>query len=480
MKRPHSTVDVITTATPVCPSLDYKQEPAVLANWYAAYPGNIYPGYDERAIAAYMKYYNFSYLNRPWLYLTRIGPGAPCGEIRLPAGNPPPPDQAGWYTSGDPTLAVNPYNHGRRLTDGGVKPGRMYVAGTTYNPNYTQISVWHSDDGGLTGWDTLPSVLGNNGAPIQTSDWVLDKPSISVSYDAGSTSPYRPSTLGWVYVVAAYSPWVSSTGATTLYVYRSTDGDTFTRTAAAITGDGYVSTLQATSPQIMIDYATGKVYVFWIDAADQKIHGVVSSDQGNSFQPLPQPSTVATGPLLVAGDDNIVAAGVSLEARSQLAAHFSWLSRKVCLAWHAREGASPGPTNVHLATYDVDANIWSTSTLMVNNSQWNPALDADSNGDIIMSYYDRREDQWDVLYNVTISKFTANAAWYSQGATRYGGDVPVSPNLSDPRISPPSAGTYQLGEYQGLWTSSGRLWSGFMFSTAPRELDVNYAYMQTP
>ena len=188
--RPHSTVDVLTPATPVCPSLDYKQEPVILANWYTAYPGNISPGYDERAIAAYMKFPNFSYWNRPWLYLTRVGPAAPCGEIRLPAGNPPPPDQAGWYTSGDPVVAVNPYNTERRSgTTGGVKPGRMYVAGTTYNPNYTQISVWHSDDGGLTGWNTLPSVLGNNGAPIQTADWVLDKPSITVSYDAGSTSP---------------------------------------------------------------------------------------------------------------------------------------------------------------------------------------------------------------------------------------------------------------------------------------------------
>lgn len=113
-----------------------------------------------------------------------------------------------------------------------------------------------------------------------------------------------------------------------------------------------------------------------------------------------------------------------------------------------------------------------------NGSQWNPAIDYDNSGNFVLSYYDRREtppgEPSDTLYKVYVTKLAPNG-------TRVYADQAVTSPFADPRQNG-SSPTFRLGEYQGLWTFSGNVYSAYAFTTypSPSQLDIYYTPMQLP
>lgn len=446
-----------TGATPTAVSNDSStdQEPVIASNYFC----NGF-GCTERTYAAYMKRVLAS---GPNLYAWSRASGATTSLPFLK-------DPGGFDMNigGDPAIATDSWTVG-------------YIVGTAYNGPWTTIAVWRTLDAGLT-W-SQPTALSCANCPYARAgnSFLFDKPAVAVSYHS---SP-APSTYGYVYVV---TPLLDGFGVTTstFSIARSTDSGVTFPVIASIPGD----TPYTAPSQIMVDNATGYVYVFFLTWNTNALTVWRSTTQGSSWSKLTS-LTLATPELLGAGGDSLCDQGGTgvrcLSARSMLVAKFNPTSRSVGLAYHGRASGSDRRAKVYFSALSLgdSLNGYTPSWITTNNSfagaeagsQWAPAIDYDNSGNFLLSYYDRRAtpppgQPADTLYQVYISKVTTSG-------TRVYADAAVTSTFADPRESANTM--WILGEYKGLWTFSGNVYDAYTFvpSGASQE-DIFYTPMWLP
>jgi hypothetical protein len=321
---------------------------------------------------------------------------------------------AEYLRSPDPLMDQNPYTSG-------IAPRRIYVTGIIFKEQWTvpnAIGVWRSDDGGLT-W-SAPSVISN-----YDPNFFVDKPDIAVSW--------HPYSLGYVYV--AYTRFkFGYPNNTRLFVARSTDGGvTFGTPVAVRTGN-------IQGAQILVNSFNGHVYVLWADYANNGIAMRTSYDYGQTWTAA---ESVVTGEMLdfldpIAG----LARAITLPM-----ARFNWVANRICVVWHEYDSIPGGgqDTNIYY-TSKAPGGLWQAKIRINDDSgvnehyrdQFMPALDYDSNGNVIVGFYDRRDDPSNLRYHLYVSHINATGGSLEP-------NLRVSTFQSDPTSYP------FIGDYQDIW-----------------------------
>lgn len=338
------------------------------------------------------------------------------------------PMPAGYQYSADPLMAKNAIN-------GGISPGRIYVTGIIYNPPQgTQIygipngiAVWHTDDGGRS-W-SQPTISEFN--PNDSSAF-LDKPAIAVSQHSGS--------LGYVYEANVYF----TSAANYIHVNRSTDGGvTFASRSQVVS-----TTDNINGAQVVVDPNTGYLYVLWTDFKTNSIKLAISTNLGISWsQPETAPETGYKANGFIKG---------SVRIGSLPMARYNWVANKVSLVWSEWQQGSPDNCNslppgaCNTDVYYISRSstgVWS-SKARVNDSQMNdqfmPALDFDSSGNLIVTFYDRRDDPNNLLYHEYMSHIDS-------AGNRLEANQRVSTFQSNPGNYNSGQYKYFIGDYQDIW-----------------------------
>lgn len=323
------------------------------------------------------------------------------GQLFIPAG----------YTwSGDPLLAENPYTSGQG-------PGRIYASGIIFNgatnipPN--GIAVWRSDNGGVSWFQ--PAIVASN----SSSSYFLDKPAIGVSWHSGS--------LGYVYIAYIKYP------VNQLLVAKSTDGGlTFGAPVSVAIGN-------IQGPQIVVSPSSGYVYAIWVDYSLNAIRLSRSADFGQTWS---APETGAQGNM-TSGNIN---GGV--RAPTLPMARFNGVANKVSIVWHELEQGS-SRTDVYYTTKSSAG--WQTKVRINDvqtNDQFMPALDFDLTGNLIVTFYDRRDDPNNLLYNLYMAHIDSSGNPLQSNGW-------VSTFQSNPNFYTSQTGKANfIGDYQDNWSQA--------------------------
>jgi hypothetical protein len=343
------------------------------------------------------------------------------------------PIPTGYAYAADPYLAENPYSTG-------VAPGRIYCSGVLYNDNSfgnaSAIAVWSSDDGGAT-WNSpwiVATAAGNGHA--------LDKPMIAVSYYSG--------TRGTVYVT-----WVNvnsnNTAQNTINIRKSVVANgvlsfvDFNDAQTPSNPGVPLATAFAHYPTVVTDTAWSTVYVIWRNFGS----GAANDIRSASSQNWTSTSTVANNNLL---PQNTAIFGGPV-VNSMPMARFNAAARAISVVYAAY--GLDGSGNVTTTTdifYTYGATTWVTP-VRVNGDpldptdpnaarpdQFLPALDCTSTGNVIVAYYDRREDSANLNYREYYTYMTyAGASLQSDFAS------------SVAAMAVASGGGTGLGDYQDIW-----------------------------
>jgi len=281
--------------------------------------------------------------------------------------------------SGDPVMAVGP----------GGRIYHAYLAGTAIG--FTTIAVAYSDDGGAT-WNGPINASASLGGSASS----LDKPWLAVDNMAGSA--FR----GNIYVTC--SRFVA-TGQDSIVFMRSTDsGQTFSNSIAlsTITAAQAVAFQDLQGSFISIGPA-GEIYVAWWDSRVDGIQVVKSTDGGATFSAA---VTALTG--IGFGGSFYVPGTFDVATFGQMA---------VDTGTGPNRGAVYVTTNVFnpaketldilLARSGDGGKTWDAPVRVNNNtsatSQFQPALAVATNGNVGVSFYDRRNDPNDVLTDVYLA-----------------------------------------------------------------------------
>ncbi len=358
------------------------------------------------------------------------------GQLSIPAG----------YTrSADPQTAVNPYT-------GGIAGKRVYVAGLLHNGNFTDISaigVWRTDTGGAT-WSG-PTIV-----EMRSNHYLLDRPAIAVST--------HPNTLGYVYVAyVSVNEYDRTQNA--LVVERSTDGGLSFGTPVVI------SIGRVTAPDLVVDSNTGKLYVFWLDNTNQRIVVASSTDYGISFGWYEQ----VTGPYYLGPT---IYPGVP--AQTCALARFHYQSGRVIVTWMGYS-AETGSMEVYYSYKPCtsNCNAWGwRNAIQVNdnstNDQFMPAIDFNSAGNVVIAFYDRRDDPQN-------KKYHEYYAYLNVDGVRLEPNTRITSSQSDPTLISTVAGAdaFFIGDYQSLWDWSysfgERAVPAFVTVPGPDNGEVNLA-----
>lgn len=369
-------------------------EPSVIA---------ITAGGSDRTTSAVIKY-----APGPFIYYSSTTDFANFLRGRMPT--------TGYTYSGDPYLDLNP-------SAGGVAPYRTYCAGISFNSTTSPqnspnaIVVWHSDPADNGAWTSAPAIVDSRGA-----GYLLDKPSMTVSWHNGVD-------LGYVYTAYTSFDYVNNNSA--IVVARSTDGGvTFPQKTILAYGGGATSGLAVVFSQVVVAPNSGVVYVLWVNEGASDIRMASSSDFGVTF-----------GAHEIAATVNLVqrpALNGGIRAPSMPMARYNSVANSINVVWH--DGSS-GNTEIQYAYRD-SFGWHRPPTPIVQfamNDQFMPALDFNSQGNVVVTYYDRHADPSNLAYrgyeafiNASGTRLDANDQWMG------GFDSTVPANGF-------------IGDYQGVW-----------------------------
>ncbi len=291
---------------------------------------------------------------------------------------------AGYTRSADPQTAVNPY-----------------TGGTWSGPTIVEMRSNH---------------------------YLLDRPAIAVST--------HPNTLGYVYVAyVSVNEYDRTQNA--LVVERSTDGGLSFGTPVVI------SIGRVTAPDLVVDSNTGKLYVFWSDNTNQRIVVASSTDYGISFGSYEQ----VTGPYYLGPT---IYPGVP--AQTCALARFHYQSGRVIVTWMGYS-AETGSMEVYYSYKPCtsNCNAWGwRNPIQVNdnstNDQFMPAIDFNSAGNVVIAFYDRRDDPQNIKYHEYYAYLNVDGA-------RLEANTRITTTPSDPTDIHATAGAVVdfIGDYQSLW-----------------------------
>ncbi len=339
----------------------------------------------------------------------------------------------GMTNSGDPMLYCG--------SGSGSYGTRCYAVGLVADDNAqnTGIAVWYSDNNGVTWTLSLPLV-----ASTAQSPGTYDKPSIAVSW-----------YLNTNYVFVSY---VRIYGASRVMVARSTIG--------AQSPDGGQTTpwdqnLEVTNspnlsdPIVLSAGNTGYVYVVWPDysVTPQRITLArspgVNSLQGTWNFDFAGP----TGPFVfpTGQPPNIDYHFLNnLRAFTVPMARYNWIKNRIEVVWHEFEpDPNAGHTNVIFASKGTDG--WTGKQVLndenpgCDTDQFMPAIDFDANGNNVVTYYDRKVNCGNTIYDLRFVQ------------TDERGNILQAPTLassfeSDPQYDPqPNHTWFFIGDYQSIW-----------------------------
>jgi len=277
------------------------------------------------------------------------------------------PIPAGYTYSADPLQDANVF-------DTGVAPRRIYCVGIIYNgaPTATpnSIGVWRSDDGG-NNWSSPTLVATNN-----STTFFLDKPDVGVSWYSG--------TRGYVYVayvrVNNGNPNLSE-----LFVARSTNGGVSFSTPVRVAQGLFQG------PQMLGGPFGGRIYVVWTDLTNERLLMAWSDNLGASWT---APEVVASGDFLSGSTADRLNGNVRAVTLS--AARYNSVDNSIGVVWHEKVS---GTTDVYFARKN--ASGWSAKRRinpLTANDQFMPALDFDTTGNYVVTYYDRSQDASNLKY----------------------------------------------------------------------------------
>jgi|GEM_PF-2966570 len=279
------------------------------------------------------------------------------GQLPLPGG----------YTwSVDPLLDENWYSNG-------IAPKRIYLTGLLldgppgqWGHEYSAIALWRSDNGGYSwSWPTTVA-QGSSGTGN------VDKPDIAVSWLSGSR--------GYVYVayvILKEEPYSE------LWVKRSTNGG-LTFSVASLVWVGHIN-----GAQVVVSPYSGYVYVIWTDFAGNAIRMSTSNNYGLTWT---EPEPAATGNML----DALDRINGDMKAGSLPMARFNWVANKVSIVWHECATTCTSTSSDTDVFYVAKSPSGWQSKRRIDDAttgdQFMPALDFDSTGNMIVTFYDRRDD----------------------------------------------------------------------------------------
>lgn len=371
--------------------------------------------------------------------------------------------------SGDPMLAENPYPNG-------MKPKRVYLIGASRRASgENQISVWSTDRGGAnynnqSSWTKFVALDHQaNGT------WVADKPSIAVSW--------APSTRGQVYEAhllinsSAQCFWATQFHTKIVANRVETHEELVNGILTEINTITQVLNIDsgavcASSPIIVLDpWNAGRVNVVWINWETNEINAVSSLDNFQTIYRKP------AGTLFGPGNDNLATClneacnelSAKINARSMLMARFNAISGTIGITWHTHETADPNSSDVKFVEFTPSAPGFGpvrtvTDSAGTSGAQWNPALDYDSNGQYLVSYYDTNGvTQSSTQFNYRVK--TARLA--SNGVRTGAADTLLTSTASNLRIYPkpypndPNSNPGN-GEYMDIWNWNGKFYAGFI------------------
>ena len=353
-------------------------------------------------------------------YRTSDGTTAWTGVLPLPSGY----DQSSY----DPYLGVNPYSNG-------VFPRTVYLVGNAKKGSNVAVVGWRSQDGGRHWQGPIT---------IATGDTDVDKPHIAVSW--------HPGTRGWIYV--GYRDQAGK-----LVVKRSQNGGASFFGPYTITSH---NSPNINGLQLLVSPYSGYVYALWTDFTDDRIYLAFSSNHGTTWSaPVVFPNTNTPAHNLMFGNLNHI-----FRAPSFPIARLNWAagngSGRISVVWHECN-TPPKDNHQYYGIKDLKkdcsfsyqhtdvyyASVWlngSTNKVKINSStvrdQFSPALDFDANGNILVTFYDRRDDPSNIDYRLYRARIDENGQ-------------PLQSNVAVSNFaSTPQSGwgvPYFIGDYHETW-----------------------------
>lgn len=431
LRRPTRPESLATVGTTFNATNDANQdaEPAVIA---VKISGNDY------TVAATIKYVGGLPTNHV-SYSTNSGAFSTPVQLPLPTG----------YTlSADPLMAVNPYGSG-------IAPRRIYCVGVLANAAgsgaASAIGVWRSSDGGQT-WAGPTIVASQAGGGYYT-----DKPAIAVSWHSG--------TLGYVYVTYVNIDETNvptSLDSNSIWVYRSTDGGLTFPTSTVITYD------DVQGPQVVVNPTGGTVHCMWLNVNQNDLRSALSTNYGVSFG---SHEIAAAGGNLLTRDSGIMING-NVRAWSLPMARYNWAAGRVIMAYHGRNGTStevyyvyrPCSSSCNTSGWENPRQINDVST----NDQFIPGIDFNAAGNVVVTFYDRRNDTANVNYDQYF-------AYMNSSGVPIHGNVRISTFITDPRLYTATTGAARfIGDYQDVWDwtynsgeNAASAWIGIVPTSGP-------------
>jgi hypothetical protein len=321
---------------------------------------------------------------QPRIYSAAGNDGVPSSAV-----NPQLPMPAGgiYLMSGDPWMAANPMG-------GGTAPGRMFCTGILFNnaleDSANAVGLWRYDNGT---WSAPTIIDSENG----TTDRFIDKPAMALQWSQFS--------LAYVYVIYATVDYADSQGGyrfNTIWVARSADGGlTFPQRTAVVTGPVQMA-------QIAVD-ANNVVHAMWVNYGTNEIRKTSSTNNGATWN--------ATHELVHAGNGTLLTRNTGTTINPNMAAPTAPMFRisgtRLSVVWHARTN---NQTDVYYTSKPCSSNCTASgwrNPVMVNdsatNDQFMPAI-AFNGSNAVVTFYDRREDAANTLYQSYVGYLTGDGA----------------------------------------------------------------------
>lgn len=397
-------------------------------------------GINPATVTVYIKLATVAGKSTSRLYYTRTTDDVTFtgGPLALPSG---------YLLMGDPYMAQNPHT-------GGLGPDQLSLVGQVNNAYQylaNGIYLWRSTDGGAT-WLPPVQVTSDTGA-----NYYYDKPNVTVSQYAG--------TLGTIYVIYTRTDrghCLNNFCGGQIVSRRSDDGGaTFTAEVALTTISNSTS---VGGPQIVAATTAARVYGVWADYPAGAIQLSYSDDKGVTWTAAPGNPTGRSlmGP--VSGGSQTLYNRYPMYPANQTAmvvaytlpaARFNSVAGKVGIVWHER--ASDGiHTDVYYAAKT--AGGWQ-GPIRVNQispkDQFNPALDVDASGNLLVTYYSTANDPYfNDLYQSYFTRIDSSGSILQS-------DTNIASFFSDP--STLAVVQYFLGDYQDVWFDGAKwrsVWVG--------------------
>jgi hypothetical protein len=314
--------------------------------------------WNDRLFCAFMGYPSTT--EHPYAIKVAIGIISPTTTWTIET----PPLQPGYSDEGDPVLASNP-------TDSGFHARRLYLAGRSWNSQTgdDQITVWHRD-GAYTGWNF------NTGIGTNSTGIAVDNPTIAVSQYSGR--------LGHVYVA-----YIEKGGAQQrVHFYRNPGTDSWSEALPDGTNPVYTASASATlnSTRMDVDPASGTIYLSWLNWASGTVTVMTSSDGGDHWSSLSK----AVGTFVPPGTGYAACPGCVF-APSFLASTFNAADGSLALVYHLRKSTGDYSSEVMMLRYTIASGFGTpqvVSALGSSDDRWQGAVDCDTTGKCVVSYYD--------------------------------------------------------------------------------------------